>query len=168
MVFESAWYEYRDTSMPKYVKLYYCIRREIERGNMKPGSKLPSIRQVSKELGLSSTTVENAYNQLMVEGYIYSVPQKGYFAASLDPSFINVDGFTVKKEERHEDIRLKDDFLDTEIFNFNEWRKIYNVIIRDFRPRLLTEGDPRGNLSSDRLWPIIHTKQGGLFAVRIR
>ncbi|AGC67953.1 transcriptional regulator, GntR family [Thermoclostridium stercorarium subsp. stercorarium DSM 8532] len=144
MVFESAWYEYRDTSMPKYVKLYYCIRREIERGNMKPGSKLPSIRQVSKELGLSSTTVENAYNQLMVEGYIYSVPQKGYFAASLDPSFINVDGFTVKKEERHEDIRLKDDFLDTEIFNFNEWRKIYNVIIRDFRPRLLTEGDPRG------------------------
>ncbi|WP_252891552.1 GntR family transcriptional regulator [Thermoclostridium stercorarium] len=82
MVFESAWYEYRDTSMPKYVKLYYCIRREIERGNMKPGSKLPSIRQVSKELGLSSTTVENAYNQLMVEGYIYSVPQKGYFAAS--------------------------------------------------------------------------------------
>jgi len=144
MIFESAWYEYQSENMPKYVKLYYCIRREIEKGVIKPGYKLPSIRQVSKELDLSSTTVENAYNQLMVEGYIYSIPQKGYYASILDPLFINVAGLPAKKEMKNDKIRISDDYLDTEIFNFGEWRKIYNGIIRDYSTRLLTEGDPRG------------------------
>lgn len=146
MIFESAWYEYQNENMPKYVRLYFCIRREIEKGNLEPGCKLPSIRQVSKELGLSSTTVENAYNQLMVEGYIYSAPQKGYYASSLDPSFINVAGSTVNKKTTDENIRVNDDYLDTEIFNFNDWRKIYNGIMRDFGKRLLIEGDPRGEI----------------------
>jgi len=144
MIFESAWYDYQNRNMPKYVRLYYCIRREIEKGNMEPDYKLPSIRQVSKELGLSSTTVENAYNQLMVEGYIYSIPQKGYYAANLDHSLINVGTLPVKKVIQNVNTRVIDDFLDTEIFNFGDWRKIYNRIMRDFKQRLLIEGDPQG------------------------
>jgi len=144
MVFESAWYEYQNENLPKYVKLYYCIRREIEKGNMKPGSRLPSIRQISRELGLSSTTVENAYNQLLVEGYVYSIPQKGYYASELDPSLINISGQYARKEHGVDYIRADDGYLDTEIFNFGEWRKIYNSILRDCKKRLLVEGDPRG------------------------
>jgi len=144
MVFESAWYEYRDKNMPKYVRLYFCIRREIEKGNIEPGCKLPSIRQVSKELGLSSTTVENAYNQLMVEGYICSIPQKGYYAAGLDPSLINAGNLPVKKEIKDEKPEEMGSFIDTEIFNFGEWRKIYNRVMREQKERLLVEGDPQG------------------------
>lgn len=144
MIFESAWYEYENHDIPKYVKLYYCVRSEIENGNIEPGCKLPSIRQVSKELGVSKTTVENAYNQLTVEGYIYSLPQKGYYAAKLDPSFINVAIRPVKKEGQIRDIHINEDYIDAEIFNFSEWRKIYSGVMRNFKKRLLIEGDPQG------------------------
>lgn len=145
MVFESAWYnEYRNETMPKYVRLYFCIRREIEKGNIEPDSRLPSIRQVSRELGLSSTTVENAYNQLMVEGYIYSIPQKGYYAASLDHSFINMENHPVRKAITKDISEVYDDFPDTEIFEFSEWKRIYSRIMKEFQHRLLMEGDPQG------------------------
>jgi len=144
MFFESSWYEFQNSNMPKYVRLYFCIRREIERGNMEQGCKLPSIRQVSKELGLSSTTVENAYNQLMVEGYIYSIPQKGYFASSLDPLYINVSGSPAEKTVQDENTPVSDDYPDTEFFDFSEWRKIYSQIMRDSGKRLFIEGNPRG------------------------
>ena len=36
-----------------------------------------------KNLGISVITVENAYEQLMAEGYIYSIPKKGFYVADL-------------------------------------------------------------------------------------
>ena len=46
------------------------------------GSRLPSIRGLSENLGLSKTTVISAYDQLCAEGYIVNRPQKGYFVAA--------------------------------------------------------------------------------------
>lgn len=147
MIYESAWYsEYQNEKIPKYVRLYLCIRREIEKGNIEPDCHLPSIRQVSKELNLSSTTVENAYNQLMVEGYIYSIPQKGYYAASLDHSFLNVRNRSIEEIVQDENIQPIDNILDTDIINFDDWRKIYNRIMKSSQQRLIKEGDPQGEL----------------------
>lgn len=67
-----------------YEYLYKCIRQDILEGRIAAGEKLPSKRSFAKNLGISVITVENAYAQLMAEGYIYSVPKSGYYAAKIN------------------------------------------------------------------------------------
>ena len=67
-----------------YIHLYRCIRDDIVSGEIAPGTKLPSKRSFAENLGVSVITVENAYAQLISEGYLYAVPRKGFFAAALE------------------------------------------------------------------------------------
>ena len=64
---------------PLYNALYQAIRKDIESGALVSGSKLPSKRNLAKHLHIGVTTVENAYAQLMVEGYIYAIEKKRIF-----------------------------------------------------------------------------------------
>ena len=66
-----------------YEHLYKCIKNDIMSGNLKAGDRLPSKRTFAKNLDISTITVENAYAQLMAEGYIFSVPKKGYFVSQV-------------------------------------------------------------------------------------
>ena len=66
-----------------YEYLYKCIKKDILSGKIKAGEKLPSKRMFAKNLGISVITVENAYGQLMAEGYIYSQPKRGFFVSDL-------------------------------------------------------------------------------------
>lgn len=69
-----------------YEYLYKCIKNDIIKGILSAGTKLPSKRAFAKNLGVSTVTVENAYSQLMAEGYIFSKPKSGYFVAELLPA----------------------------------------------------------------------------------
>ncbi|WOC31563.1 MULTISPECIES: MocR-like pyridoxine biosynthesis transcription factor PdxR [Caproicibacterium] len=69
----------KDSGQPLYLQLYEQIRTAAQKGSLRPGQKLPSIRRLSEDLGLSRTTIESAYQQLCVEGYIEARPQRGYF-----------------------------------------------------------------------------------------
>ncbi len=66
-----------------YEHLYKCIKNDIMSGQLKSGDKLPSKRSFAKNLDISTITVENAYAQLMAEGYIYSLPKRGYFVSEV-------------------------------------------------------------------------------------
>ena len=66
-----------------YEYLYKCIKNDILQGTIKAGEKLPSKRTFAKNLGISVITVENAYEQLIAEGYIYSIPKKGFYVTDL-------------------------------------------------------------------------------------
>lgn len=59
-----------------YQHLYKCIKNDILQGVLAVGEKLPSKRSFAKNLGISIITVENAYAQLISEGYLYSIPKK--------------------------------------------------------------------------------------------
>lgn len=77
-----------------YEYLYKCIKNDILLGNIRPGEKLPSKRTFAKNLGISVITVENAYAQLVAEGYLYSMPKRGFFQQSdgqRDFSLYNLD-----------------------------------------------------------------------------
>ena len=66
-----------------YEHLYKCIKNDILQGVLEPGDKLPSKRSFAKHLNISTITIENAYAQLLAEGYIYSIAKKGYFVADI-------------------------------------------------------------------------------------
>ena len=57
---------------PIYEYLYMCIRDDIVSGRIKGGEKLLSKRRLAQQEGVALITVENAYAQLLVEGYIES------------------------------------------------------------------------------------------------
>lgn len=66
-----------------YEFVYRSIRRDIEAGTLAPHEKLPSKRMFAQHLGVSLITVENAYAQLVTEGYCYTKPRSGYYVSEL-------------------------------------------------------------------------------------
>lgn len=73
---------------PLYEHLYKCIKNDIMNGTLPAGTKLPSKRSFASNLGVSAITVENAYAQLLSEGYIYSRPKKGYYVSTFSRSLL--------------------------------------------------------------------------------
>lgn len=72
-----------------YEYLYNCIKEDILSGKIKAGEKLPSKREMAKNHNISVITVENAYAQLMVEGYIFAQEKKGYFASEISEQYMS-------------------------------------------------------------------------------
>ena len=66
-----------------YEFVYRSIRRDIEAGTLAPHEKLPSKRAFAQHLGVSLITVENAYAQLVTDGYCYTRPRSGYYVSEL-------------------------------------------------------------------------------------
>ena len=65
--------------IPIYEYLYRCIRDDIRSGRLVKGSRLPSKRELAADNGIALITVENAYEQLIIEGYVEAKPRRGYF-----------------------------------------------------------------------------------------
>ncbi len=72
-----------DGREPLYEQLCRHIREDIRAGRLRAGEHLPSKRTLAENLGVSSITVENAYEQLISEGYVASRPRRGYYVAAL-------------------------------------------------------------------------------------
>lgn len=70
-----------EASLYEYV--YQQIRDDIVAGRIEAGEHLPSKRAFASHLGISVITIENAYSQLLAEGYICSKPRRGYYACEL-------------------------------------------------------------------------------------
>src|SRR5690349_21349689 len=68
------------TTDPKYTQIQLSIRGQLASSVIKPGDKLPSIREMAEQLGCSKNTVIRAYDDLEKEHLIYSVPKSGYYA----------------------------------------------------------------------------------------
>ena len=54
----------------------------IEGGTLSPGARIPSVRRFARQLGVSITTVLEAYRRLEDEGLIEARPQSGYYVRS--------------------------------------------------------------------------------------
>lgn len=71
---------YRD-SRPIYEQIKDELRKLIVTGALGADEKLPSVRALAAQLAINPNTIQRSYNELETEGYIYSVPGKGSFAA---------------------------------------------------------------------------------------
>jgi Transcriptional regulators containing a DNA-binding HTH domain and an aminotransferase domain (MocR family) and their eukaryotic orthologs len=99
--------QFRDKKeVPIYEQLYIHIRKEIEIGNIKGGEKLPSKRKLATHLNVSQNTIENAYAQLIAEGYIETVEKKGYYVNDLEFLYIkgSKENISKKKQENYIEI----------------------------------------------------------------
>ncbi|WP_052568846.1 GntR family transcriptional regulator [Ktedonobacter racemifer] len=80
----------QNASISLYKQLYERLRSEILTGQLEAGTRLPSTRVLSSELGVSRNTTALAYEMLLLEGYIESRVGDGTRVAHLqsEQSFI--------------------------------------------------------------------------------
>lgn len=130
-----------------YHYLYECIKKDIITEHLKEGERLPSKRSFAENLGVSVITVENAYAQLMAEGYIYSIPQKGFFVEKLPNKVLPGDGKESVSEEAADPVPVVD-FSSSrnhpDSFPFSVWTKLNREIMARDKYALMTPSPANG------------------------
>ena len=64
-----------------YEQIIDKFKELIMRGTMKQGDKMPSVRELSRTLGVNPNTIQKAYRELERQGYIYTAAGVGTFVA---------------------------------------------------------------------------------------
>ena len=73
--------DFRDPR-PIYEQVKEQLRRLMVSGVIAEGEQLPSVRSLASSLAINPNTIQQAYDALASEGYVYTVPGKGCFAGS--------------------------------------------------------------------------------------
>lgn len=70
-----------DPARPLFINLASSVIREIERGRLKPGDRLPGTRALARTLGVHRNTVDAAYQELVLQGWLTAEASRGTFVA---------------------------------------------------------------------------------------
>lgn len=139
-----------------YIYLYKCIKHDIEQGILITGEKLPSKRRFAKNIGVSIVTIENAYARLTAEGFIYSLPKKGFYVADIKERqnnihywFPSVNSLAASPATSTYLADFANNQTPSDLFPFTIWSKIVRNILNDSRIPLMTKS-PCGGVFSLR------------------
>jgi GntR family transcriptional regulator len=69
------------TAVPKYFQLASILRQKIDEGEWAPRAAIPSERQLERLYNLSRTTIREAIDQLVQQGYLYREHGRGTFVS---------------------------------------------------------------------------------------
>ena len=123
----------------KYYSLYVNLRDDILTGKLKSGNRLPSKRAMAENLSVSVITVQNAYDQLLAEGYIYSKERSGYFVAEINADFHGMRDIPAAEQPQKEEYKV--DFVKGstlfEMFPFSVWSRLMRGVLSDCGEHLL-------------------------------
>ncbi|MDO4482422.1 MAG: PLP-dependent aminotransferase family protein [Bacillota bacterium] len=134
-----------DSKKPLYLQLYNYIKTEITSGRLEADSRLPSLRALASSLKISVTTIELAYNQLAVEGYITGREKSGYYVnenadyssvtSYTSPGINSLSGKATEKPRY---------YTDPTLFDFVKWKKCLNHAINEYSDLLAYEASVQG------------------------
>lgn len=142
-----------NSTQPLYMQIYKYIKDEVLSGRMQPGSKLPSIRNLAKDLNLSKNTIEAAYDQLIAEGYIKSIDRSGVYVEKIERELRPRKLAPTPSDEEPIDINHTYSFkynfssglIDTSAFPYVQFKKVLNQCLNENSRELLLYGDHRGD-----------------------
>lgn len=149
-------YAFSENGGPLYKQLCEAIREDVKSGDLNINEKLPSKRALAQNLGVSVITVENAYNQLIEEGYVYAEPKRGYFVADI----ADIKKFKTSPIPKEPQIKLEPDAplydfdlssngADADAFPFSVWAKIVRETL-SYRKRDLLQVSPSAGVTELR------------------
>lgn len=156
-------YNFEKGDGPLYEKVYQYIKEDIISGNLKPDEKLPSKRAFAKNNGLSVITIQNAFDQLISEGYIYTVQKKGYYVSRLSgianvpkENTISLD-IKVPVKNIGYDIDLSNNQVNPDRFPFSVWARLMRETVAN-RNQELMQPSPTGGIEELRVAIAEHLK----------
>ena len=118
-----------------------ALRADILSGAIAPGEKLPSKRRMAEHHGISVNTVQNAYEQLIAEGYIEARERSGYFVADLPPDLPAAAGVAASAAEEPAQKPLLDlsaNKTDSSRFPFSLWARLMRRTLTEEAEHLLS------------------------------
>lgn len=135
-------YDFSDIKGPIYKELYQKIRKDILNGTIKAGEKLPSKRSLAQNLGVSTITIENAYDQLISEGYLYSELKKGYFVSDIKnlskPKVIQKPELNICINRKTVyDFDFSSNNVEAKNFPFSIWAKLSREVLSEMQSQVL-------------------------------
>ena len=136
--------------LPLYDFLYRQIKEDILAKRIKADEKLPSKRQLATHHKISVITVENAYNQLLLEGFIYSREKSGYFVSKIDdmltPLDKNISFKKAEKEDKSYILDISSGNTKPENFPFSIWSRLMRQTLSENYTELLKTVPHKGIL----------------------
>ncbi len=125
--------------LPRYDYLYRCIKRDILTGRLAAGEKLPSKRALAAHLGTAVVTVENAYAQLLAEGYLTSRERSGCYVGQVETreSMPPPPKPAPAPPERRWLLDLRGSGSGIQGFPFSVWAKLTRRVLTERGPALL-------------------------------
>ena len=128
---------------------------DIRSGALQPGKALPGRRTMAAQLGISTNTVDTAYQMLAAEGLAVTRPRSGFFVQETggmlhtrpQHSVVPAPKATPKNTVSNQDDILYDlstGSVDTSLFPARSWGRIQKELMYQ-RPELLQRGDMQGD-----------------------
>ncbi len=120
----------------KYEVICTYIKNQIFNGHIRPGKKLPSIRNICEKFKCSKITAAKAYDLLMKDHIIYSVPKSGFYlienSLNINNSFHDkiIDFSTSAPDER--------------ILPYKEFGNCLNQALNLYKKNLLSPSSTQG------------------------
>ena len=74
--------DYRD-ARPIYSQIVGGFREQIIAGILQSGDRLPSVRELAGQLAINPNTIQRAYRELEMQGWIATVAGKGCFVCGV-------------------------------------------------------------------------------------
>ena len=148
-------YVFEHNGKPLYEQVYDNIKEDIVAGRLRPGEKLPSKRSFAGNNGISTITIQNAYDQLIGEGYIYSIPKKGYYVSDIlemnripreSRVFYDIE---IPKDRESYDVDLSSNAVNPDTFPFSIWARMSRETISSQKKELM-EVSPTGGIRALR------------------
>lgn len=149
---------------PLYAQLYEYIKQEIMAGRLPPSERLPSKKKLAAHPSVSQNTVEAAYEQLLIEGYVDAVPRSGYYVNRIE-ALRPIQTAPRQADPEPPIRRYRYDFspggVDLDSFPTQLWKRIHSEVIDGDQADLLLPGDPQGHRSlRDSIADYLHQSRG--------
>lgn len=134
----------KDSSISLARQLYTKMKEYILNGILRPNEKLPSTRKLAKELNISRNVVVEAYDQLIAEGYLYSIEGSGtYVLEGLSYQKVTLPDSASKSQadllypSTKDDISFRTGVPDLHLIPIERWGKLYKEVTQTLAPEQL-------------------------------
>jgi len=155
----------REAEQPVYLQIRNRISRLIQSGGLKPGDRLPSIREMARNASVNKLTVIEAYSVLEADGLIHARQGAGYFINTETtalppkestfapdqqviipqevPSFLTVSNAVLRAEAQPGTICLSSGF--PQATGIEDIQRIARRAVKNAADALFRHNDPQGD-----------------------
>ncbi|MBO0445406.1 GntR family transcriptional regulator [Enterococcus sp. AZ170] len=110
----------KTSSKPYYEQLMLGIKEDILNGLLQSGDRLPSVREMARQLMMNPNTVSKAYKLLEAQEVIVTVKGKGTYVKKIDPTLR--DEYQIQKiKNKFNELIIEANYLNVSKDELTHW-----------------------------------------------
>lgn len=151
------------SSLSKYARICEFIKEKVDKEEIPSNAQLPSTRELSKKLKVSRSTINKAYELLILEGYIFAKKGAGFWVVEKfnnEPTNTSTDhanypsisdrgkafykNVSLIHSTNEKFVAFRPGLPPLDIFPVNQWKKLSNLYWRNIKSSSLSFSDSSG------------------------